>query len=162
MTSLHKLLLTRSRTIHILIRLRKNVPLFLFIFPTVRYRVCEIEFSQMHKNSGNQNLVCKKTLGLESSTLPLSHCAPYVQENIIIRHIQCSPFLTICLGPLGMDSVISELCIKMTILQRSYRKMTILLWRVILLRNYRKTTIKWSFSYNLFVVKLTLYNTIHL
>ena len=39
------------------------------------------------------------------------------------------------LGSIGMDRVISELCYKGTILQRNYRKMTI----------------KWSFSYNSFV-----------
>ena len=38
------------------------------------------------------------------------------------------------LGSIGMDHVISELCCKRTILQKNYRKMTIL----------------WSFSYNSF------------
>ena len=38
---------------------------------------------------------------------------------------QCSPFITLCLGPMGMDSGISELCFKGKILQRNYRKMTI-------------------------------------
>ena len=39
------------------------------------------------------------------------------------------------LGFIGMDRVISEQCYKGTILQKNYRKMTI----------------KWSFSYNSFV-----------
>ena len=49
--------------------------------------------------------------------------------------VQCSPFITQCLSPIGMDSAISELCCKGTILQRNYRKMTI----------------PWPFSYNSFV-----------
>ena len=32
--------------------------------------------------------------------------------------VQCSPFITLYLGPLGMDCVISELCYKKTILQK--------------------------------------------
>ena len=32
----------------------------LVIFPTGSYRVCEIEFSHMGKNSGNPDLVCRK------------------------------------------------------------------------------------------------------
>ena len=43
--------------------------------------------------------------------------------------------LTLCLGSIGMDSVISESCYKRAILQRTDRKMTI----------------TWSFSYNSFV-----------
>ena len=39
---------------------------------------------------------------------------------------QCSPFITLDLGPMEMDRVIySESCYKWTILQRYYRKMTI-------------------------------------
>ena len=48
---------------------------------------------------------------------------------------QCSSFITLCLGSIGMGCVISELCYKVTILQRNYWKMDIL----------------WSFSYNFFV-----------
>ena len=51
------------------------------------------------------------------------------------KYVQCSPFITIYSGFTGMDLVISESCYKGTILQRNYRKMTIL----------------WSFSYNSFV-----------
>ena len=49
--------------------------------------------------------------------------------------IQCSPFM---FGSIAMDPVICELCYTETILQRNYRKMTIL----------------WSFSYNSFVKKI--------
>ena len=49
--------------------------------------------------------------------------------------VQCNTFITLSLGSIGMDHVISELCYKGTILQRNYRKMTIL----------------WSFSYKFFV-----------
>ena len=49
--------------------------------------------------------------------------------------IQYSPFIMLYLGSIGMDCAISEPCYKGTILQRNYRKMTI----------------KWSFSYNSFV-----------
>ena len=55
-------------------------------------------------------------------------------NKFIDKHIQCSPFITLCLGSVGMVCVISELCNKRTILQRDFRKMT--------------TT--WSFSYNPF------------
>ena len=51
-----------------------------------------------------------------------------------IELIQCSPFIMLCLGSIGMDCVISE-SYNWTILQRNYRKMTNL----------------WSFSYNSFV-----------
>ena len=40
-----------------------------FILPTGWYRVCEIQISQMGKNSGNLNLVCKKII----STAPDIH-----------------------------------------------------------------------------------------
>ena len=52
-----------------------------------------------------------------------------------ISLIQYIPFIMLYLGSIGMDRVISEPCYKGTILQRNYRKMTI----------------KWSFSYNSFV-----------
>ena len=39
--------------------------------------------------------------------------------------IQCSPFVTLFLRSIGMDSIIREACYKGTILQRNYRKMTI-------------------------------------
>ena len=39
--------------------------------------------------------------------------------------VQCSPFIMLCLGSIGMDHVISEPCYKGAILQRKYRKMTI-------------------------------------
>ena len=50
--------------------------------------------------------------------------------------IQPSPFIMLCLGSIGMNCVVSEPCYKWTILQRNYRKMTIL----------------WSFSYNSYVI----------
>ena len=53
-------------------------------------------------------------------------------KDILLR---CSSFITLCLGSIIMDCVISETCYKGTILQKKYRKMTIL----------------WSFSYNSFV-----------
>ena len=34
--------------------------------------------------------------------------------------IQCSPFITLCLGSIGIDHVVSELFYKGTILQRNY------------------------------------------
>ena len=49
--------------------------------------------------------------------------------------VQCSSLITLCLDSIEMAHVISELCSKGIILQRNYRKMTIL----------------WSFSYNYFV-----------
>ena len=48
---------------------------------------------------------------------------------------ECTPFITLYLGSIGVDRVISEPCYKGTILQMNYRKMTI----------------SWSFSYNSFV-----------
>ena len=53
----------------------------------------------------------------------------------IFTYVQYSPFIMLYLGSIGMDRVISDPCYKGTILQRNYRKMTI----------------KWSFSYNSFV-----------
>ena len=41
-----------------------------------------------------------------------------------VSDIQCSPFIMISLGSIGIDSVIGELCYKGIILQRNYRKMT--------------------------------------
>ena len=41
------------------------------------------------------------------------------------KNIQCSFFITHCLGSIGMDCVITETCYKGTILQKNYRKMTI-------------------------------------
>ena len=55
-------------------------------------------------------------------------------ESILVK-IQYSPFIMLNLGSIGMDRDISGPCYKGTILQRNYRKMTI----------------KWSFSYNSFV-----------
>ena len=59
---------------------------------------------------------------------------------------QCSPFILLYLGSIGMDCVISELCYKGTILQSNDREMTI----------------SWSFSYNSFenslVKKIRSYN----
>ena len=40
-------------------------------------------------------------------------------------YVQGSPFITLCLGPIELDHVISEPCYKGIILQRNYRKMTI-------------------------------------
>ena len=39
--------------------------------------------------------------------------------------LQCGPFITLSLGSIGMNLVISETCYKKIILQRNYRKMTI-------------------------------------
>ena len=50
-----------------------------------------------------------------------------VAGNICMVDLQCSPFITLYLGSIGVDPVISELCFKGTILERNYRKMTILL-----------------------------------
>ena len=41
------------------------------------------------------------------------------------KHIQFSPFKRLCLGPIGMNHVVSESCYKGTILRRNYRKITI-------------------------------------
>ena len=43
--------------------------------------------------------------------------------------IQLSPFITLSMGSMGMDHVISESCFRGTNLQWNYRKMTIL-WLV--------------------------------
>ena len=51
------------------------------------------------------------------------------------QKLELSPFIMQYLGTIGMDRVISELCYRWTILLRNFRKMTIL----------------WSFSYNSFV-----------
>ena len=40
-------------------------------------------------------------------------------------HVQCSLFITLCLGSIRMDQVIRKSCYKGTILQRNYFKMTI-------------------------------------
>ena len=48
-----------------------------------------------------------------------------------------SLYNTLCLGPIEVGQVISDLCYKGEILQRNYRKMTI--------------SCSWSFSYNSFV-----------
>ena len=56
---------------------------------------------------------------------------------------QCSPFITLYLGSIGMGHISSESCDKGKILQRNYR--------TILQRNYWKITISWSFSYYSFV-----------
>ena len=52
-------------------------------------------------------------------------------------HIQLGPFIVLIFGSIGMDHVMRESCNKATILQT--------------LRNYRKMTISWSFTYNSFV-----------
>ena len=54
--------------------------------------------------------------------------------------VQCSPFMTLYLGSMGTDCVISESCYKGTIFQRNYRK------------------IPWSFSTN-YVVKFHVKKT---
>ena len=56
-------------------------------------------------------------------------------NEIALYLVQCSPFITLCLGSLEINCVISKSCYKGTILQRNYRKMTVI----------------WSFSYNSFV-----------
>ena len=48
-------------------------------------------------------------------------------KNGEVYNIQYSPFLTLCMGSIGIDLVISESCYKGTILQMNYRKMTIIL-----------------------------------
>ena len=58
-----------------------------------------------------------------------------MQLSPMVTLIQCSPFITLCLVSIGLDHYISESCYKGTIL----------------LRNNRKMTISWSFSYNSFV-----------
>ena len=52
-----------------------------------------------------------------------------------IEGVQCSPFIMLCLGSIGNDHAMSEPCYKGTILQKNYRKMTII----------------WSFFINSFV-----------
>ena len=59
----------------------------------------------------------------------------YITERLLIGCKESNQTKTLCLGFIGMDHVISELCYRGTILQGNYRKMTIL----------------WSFSYNSFV-----------
>ena len=49
--------------------------------------------------------------------------------------LQCSLFITLCSGSIGMGCGLREPYDKGTVLQRNYRKMTM----------------KWSFSYNSFV-----------
>ena len=72
-----------------------------------------------------------------------SQVAYYISYNVLSIIVQSSPFLkTLCLGSIGMDPVISELCYKGTNI--------FLHKRTILQRNYRKMTISWSFSYNSF------------
>ena len=63
------------------------------------------------------------------SIIPIIPVHPYTST------VQYSLFLALSLRSIGMDFVISELCYKGTILQRIYRKMTIL----------------WPFSYHSFV-----------
>ena len=40
-------------------------------------------------------------------------------DCMLLLYIQCSPVIMLCLGSIGIDSVISELCSKLTILQRN-------------------------------------------
>ena len=54
---------------------------------------------------------------------------------VFYMHIQYSPYIMPCLGSIGIDNAISEICYKGTITQRNFREMTIL----------------WSFSNNSFV-----------
>ena len=35
-------------------------------------------------------------------------------------YVECCPFIMLCFGSIGMDSVVSESCFKGTILERSY------------------------------------------
>ena len=53
----------------------------------------------------------------------------------VIPMVQFSPFITLCLGSIGMDCVISEWCYDGIVLQKNFRIMTIL----------------WSLSCNSFV-----------
>ena len=67
----------------------------------------------------------------------ISYCSISWSYSLVIikkAYIYSSPFIMLYLGSIGMDHVISRI-MKRTILQRNYRKMTIL----------------WSFSYNIFV-----------
>ena len=75
----------------------------------------------------NRTICCEHS----KKRVPLRH-------NIIIlmfKKMQFSSFIILCFGFIGIVHVISKLCYKGTNLQRNYRKMTI----------------KWSFSYNSFV-----------
>ena len=42
-----------------------------------------------------------------------------------MHEIQYSLLITLCLGSVGMDHVISKLCYKGTLLQKNYRKINI-------------------------------------
>ena len=66
---------------------------------------------------------------------------------LVIKQKQCNPFITHC--------VITQIWIKL-----GHAVALIVLSRLLQM-NYRKMTIKWSFSYNFFV-KLSFYNMIHL
>ena len=58
-----------------------------------------------------------------------------VVRQWLVLHFQCCPYIMLCLGSIGMEHVISESCYTETIL----------------LKNYRKMSMKLSFSYNSFV-----------
>ena len=61
-------------------------------------------------------------------------------------------FIMLCLGPMEMNHVMSELCYKGLILQRNNRKMTIHgHFPIIPLKN------SWSFSYNSFVKFMVIF-----
>ena len=43
----------------------------------------------------------------------------------VLLYMQCSPYITLCLGSIEMDCVISDSCCKLTVLGKTNRKMTI-------------------------------------
>ena len=47
------------------------------------------------------------------------------RPRLVSLLIECTPFITLCLGSIDMDCIISESCYKYTIIQSNYRKMTI-------------------------------------
>ena len=42
----------------------------------------------------------------------------FLKAEVCYIHVQCSPFIRLCLNSIGMDNVIGELCYKWRILQR--------------------------------------------
>ena len=109
----------------------------------------DINLSQRHQTRGSSfpklnilspsHCACPYPVCLHERNLSLSPQIQYrvdqTGQTFRLIKIQYSPFIMLCLGSIGIDCVISESCYNGTILQRNYRKMTIL----------------WSFSYNSFV-----------
>ena len=71
---------------------------------------------------------------LVSFTVLCGGASVFSENPVLSEHfkLQCRMFITLCLGSIQMGQVINEVRYKGTILQRNFRKMTIL----------------WSFSYN--------------